>query len=215
MYSGELELQAKRKALAVLQDEIGKLLNAGRALLTIYSMVLNGDGNGVRVNLERIKSTEDEIENLRRKITMDISEIGSLMVNREELLRTIYLMDEIAGHMSGIAFRLSALRPDIFKSIDAEVQALLDLVLDELFKLNEMARALSMNPMTIIEMGPAVQRLEKQIDDRYRALVVNGLSNVTDTRDMILLKDVLDGVEGMADKCLEASDHMVILALNM
>ncbi len=30
MYSGELEVQAKRKAIAVLQDEINRLVNASR-----------------------------------------------------------------------------------------------------------------------------------------------------------------------------------------
>jgi predicted phosphate transport protein (TIGR00153 family) len=215
MYSGELELQAKRKALAVLQDESSKLVNAGRSLVMTYNTILNNDTNGVHTSIERIKGIEEEIENLRRKITMDIYEIGSLMVNREELLKTIYLMDEIAGHMSGIAFRLSVLRADILKGIDKEVQSLLDLVLDEVFKLNEMARALSMNPMAVLEISPSVERLEKQIDDKYRALVVKVLSNLSDPKDLILLKDVLDGVEGMADKCLEVSDRMTILALNM
>jgi predicted phosphate transport protein (TIGR00153 family) len=215
MYSGELELQAKRKALAVLQDESSKLVNAGRSLVMTYNTILNNDTNGVHTSIERIKGIEEEIENLRRKITMDIYEIGSLMVNREELLKTIYLMDEIAGHMSGIAFRLSVLRADILKGIDKEVQSLLDLVLDEVFKLNEMARALSMNPMAVLDISPSVERLEKQIDDKYRALVVKVLSNLSDPKDLILLKDVLDGVEGMADKCLEVSDRMTILALNM
>ncbi len=215
MYSGELELQAKRKALAVLQDESSKLVNAGRSLVMTYNTILNNDTNGVHTSIERIKCIEEEIENLRRKITMDIYEIGSLMVNREELLKTIYLMDEIAGHMSGIAFRLSVLRADILKGIDKEVQSLLDLVLDEVFKLNEMARALSMNPMAVLDISPSVERLEKQIDDKYRALVVKVLSNLSDPKDLILLKDVLDGVEGMADKCLEVSDRMTILALNM
>jgi predicted phosphate transport protein (TIGR00153 family) len=215
MYSGELEVQAKRKALAVLQDESSKLVNAGRSLVMTYNTILNNDTNGVHTSIERIKGIEEEIENLRRKITMDIYEIGSLMVNREELLTTIYLMDEIAGHMSGIAFRLSVLRADILKGIDKEVQSLLDLVLDEVFKLNEMARALSMNPMAVLDISPSVERLEKQIDDKYRALVVKVLSNLSDPKDLILLKDVLDGVEGMADKCLEVSDRMTILALNM
>jgi predicted phosphate transport protein (TIGR00153 family) len=215
MYSGEIEVQAKRKALAVLQDESSKLVNAARSLLNAYTMMLNEDNKGVHSSMERIKGIEEEIESLRRKITMDVYEIGSLMVNREELLRTIYLMDEIAGYMSGIAFRLSVLRANIFNGIDKDVQSLLDLLLDEIFKLNEMARALSVNPMVVIEMSPTVQRLEKQIDEKYRALVVKGLNNFTDSRDLILLKDVLDGIEGIADKCLDASDHMIILALNM
>ncbi len=35
MYSGELEVQAKRKAIAVLQDEINRILNASRELATL------------------------------------------------------------------------------------------------------------------------------------------------------------------------------------
>nr|AIE95538.1 hypothetical protein [uncultured marine thaumarchaeote AD1000_66_F10] len=40
MYSGELEVQAKRKAIAVLQDEINRILNAGRALSTLPKMIV-------------------------------------------------------------------------------------------------------------------------------------------------------------------------------
>jgi hypothetical protein len=35
------------------------------------------------------------------------------------------------------------------------------------------------------------------------------------TKDILLLKDVVEGVEGMADKCQEASDSITILALSM
>ena len=40
MYSGELEVQAKRKALAVLQDEINRILNASRVLSTLPKMLV-------------------------------------------------------------------------------------------------------------------------------------------------------------------------------
>jgi len=40
MYSGELEVQAKRKAVAVLQDEINRILNAARELATLPEMVV-------------------------------------------------------------------------------------------------------------------------------------------------------------------------------
>ena len=43
MYSGELEVQAKRKALAVLQDEINRILNAGRVLSTLPKMLVVKD----------------------------------------------------------------------------------------------------------------------------------------------------------------------------
>jgi len=216
MYSGELEVQAKRKALAVLQDEITKLLNSARDLSSVYALLIKGDSKGLQVYLERMRNTEEEVENLRRKITRDVSEIGSLMMNREDILRTAYVMDEIAGYMSGVAFRLSTIRPTVLKKeFDTEIQSLIDMVVEELFKLNEMARALSINPLTAIEIAPAVQKLERQVDDKYRALVIKALNDVTNVKDMLLLKDVLEGIEGMADKCLETSDSFTILALSM
>ncbi len=216
MYSGELEVQAKRKTLAVLQDEITKLLNSARDLSAIYGLLIKGDVKGVQTYLERIQNTEEEVENLRRKITRDVSEIGSLMMNREDILRTAYLMDEIAGYMSGVAFRLSMIKPTVLKKeFDAEIQSLIDMVVEELFKLNEMARALSINPINAIEIAPAVQKLERQVDDKYRTLVIKTLNDVSSVRDMLMLKDVLEGIEGMADKCLEASDAFTILALSM
>ena len=216
MYSGELEVQAKRKALAVLQDEITKLVNSARDLSSVYSLLIKGDSKGLQVYLDRMRNAEEDVENLRRKITRDVSEIGSLMVNREDILRTAYLMDEIAGYMSGIAFRLSTIKPAVLKKeFDTEIQSLIDMVVEELFKLNEMARALSINPLTAIEIAPAVQKLERQVDDKYRALIVKTLNDVGSVKDMLLLKDVIEGIEGMSDKCLEASDSFTILALSM
>jgi len=40
MYSGELEVQAKRKAIAVLQDEINRILNAARELATLPELMI-------------------------------------------------------------------------------------------------------------------------------------------------------------------------------
>jgi len=40
MYSGELEGQAKRKAIAVLQDEINRILNASRELATLPELMM-------------------------------------------------------------------------------------------------------------------------------------------------------------------------------
>ncbi len=216
MYSGELEVQAKRKALAVLQEEITKLLNAGRDLSSVYSHLIEGDSKTLQVYLEKMRNAEDEVENLRRKITRDVSEIGSLMMNREDILRTAYLMDEIGGYMSGVAFRLSVLRPSVLKKeFDSEIQLLVDLVVEELFRLNEMARALSINPLTALEIAPEVQKLERQVDEKYRLLTIKALNDVSNVKDLLLLKDVLEGIEGTADKCLETSDSFTILALSM
>ena len=90
MYSGELEVQAKRKAIAVLQDEINRILNASRALSTLPGMIVKKDKTGINDTLEQISTIEEEVENLRRKITRDVADVGGLIMNRENLLNTAY-----------------------------------------------------------------------------------------------------------------------------
>ena len=217
MYSGELEVQAKRKALAVLHDEINRILNSARDLSTLFAFIMKGDDKEVQVCLERMTCAEEVIENLRRKITREVAEIGSLMVSREDVLRTAYIVDDIAGFITGIAFRLSNIRTSSLKkgNFDDDLRDLIGMTVDAIFKLNEMARALSINPASVIELAQEVQKLERQIDAKYRSIIIKVLNELAVTKDILLLKDVVEGIEGMADKCQEASDSITILALSM
>jgi len=108
MYSGELEVQAKRKAIAVLQDEINRILNASRELATLPELMIKKDKKGIKNVLEQISTIEDEVENLRRKITREVADVGGLIMNRENLLNTAYTMDEIAGYITGLVLALTS-----------------------------------------------------------------------------------------------------------
>lgn len=217
MYSGELEVQAKRKALAVLQDEITRILNSARDLSTLTTSLTKGDDKDIQHCLERMRNTEEEVENLRRKITREVAEIGSLMANREDILRTAYIIDDIAGYISGVAFRLANMKASTLKkaSFDDDMKQLVGMVVDTIFKLNEMGRALSINPANAIDIAQEVQKMERQVDAKYRAVIVKALNEFSATKDLLLLKDAVEGIEGMVDKCQEASDSFTILALSM
>jgi len=217
MYSGELEVQAKRKALAVLHDEINRILNSARELSALSASLISGDVKDIQTSIERMRTSEEEVENLRRKITREVAEIGSLMVYREDVLRTAYLMDDIAGYISGVAFRLANMKITSLKKakFDEDLKQLIGMVVDAIFKLNDMARALSINPGSTIEIAQDVQKLERQVDSRYRSIIIKALNEISVTKDLLLFKDAIEGIEGMADKCQEASDSLTILALSM
>lgn len=217
MYSGELEVQAKRKALAVLHDGINRILNSARELSALSASLISGDVKDIQTSIERMRTAEEEVENLRRKITREVAEIGSLMVYREDVLRTAYLMDDIAGYISGVAFRLANMKITSLKKekFDEDLKQLIGMVVDAIFKLNDMARALSINPGSTIEIAQDVQKLERQVDSRYRAIIIKALNEISVTKDLLLFKDAIEGIEGMADKCQEASDSLTILALSM
>jgi len=217
MYNGELEVQAKRKALAVLHDEITHILNAARDLSSLTDSIIKGTNKETELSLVRMKNAGEEVENLRRKMTREISDTGSLMVYREDVLRTAYIMDDIAGYITGIAFRLSNIKIATLKKgkFDEDISELINMVVEAIFKLNEMARALSINPSSTIELAQEVQNIERKVDNSYRKVVIKALNEIPNTKDLLLVKDAVEGIEGMADKCQAASDSLTILALSM
>lgn len=217
MYSGELEVQAKRKALAVLQDEINRILNAVRDLSSLPDLIIKSDKAEVKQVLERIKNTEDEVEALRRKITREIADVGGLMMNRENLLNTAYTMDEIAGYITGIAFKLSNIKGATLKKekIEKDLGELIEQAVDQIYKINEIVRALGGNATVAIDLAHEAQKIERMVDEKYRALTIKVLDEVTTTKELMLLKDVVEGIEEMSDKCLQVSDSFILLALSL
>ena len=217
MYSGELEVQAKRKAIAVLQDEINRILNAARELVKLPEMIVKKDKAGIKKTLEQISTIEDEVENLRRKITREVADVGGLIMNRENLLNTAYTMDEIAGYITGIAFKLSNIKASTLKSskIDKDLTKLIELVVDEIYKLNEIIRSLNSSTANAIELAQETQTIEREIDSRYRQATIVLLSEVTNIKELLLIKDVIEGIEEMADKCQRVSDSFIMLALSL
>ena len=217
MYSGELEVQAKRKAIAVLQDEINRILNAARELATLPDLMVKKDKSGIKNALEQIATIEDEVENLRRKITREVAEVGGLIMNRENLLNTAYTMDEIAGYITGVAFKISNVKAATLKSskMDKDITKLIELVVDEIYKLNEIIRSLNTNATNAIDLAQETQAIEREIDTKYRQATIKILSEVTNTKELLLLKDAIEGIEEMADKCQRVSDSFILLALSL
>lgn len=217
MYSGELEVQAKRKAIAVLQDGINRILNASRELATLTEALMKKDKKGIKNTLEQISTIEEEVENLRRKITREVADVGGLIMNRENLLNTAYTMDEIAGYITGIAFKLSNVKITTLKSskLDKDIAELISLVVDEVYKLNEIIRSLNTNTANAIELAQETQTIEREIDIKYRDATIKLLNEVKDPKELLLIKDVIEGIEEMSDKCQRVSDSFILLALSL
>ena len=217
MYSGELEVQAKRKAVAVLQDEINRILNASRELSSLPELLVKKNKADVKAKLEQISSLEDEVENLRRKITRDVADVGGLIMNRENILNTAYTMDEIAGYITGIAFKLSNIKVKTLttKDFDKELTELIELVVDQVYKLNEIIRSLNTDSTKSVEFAQETQKIEREIDIKYRNMSIKALDTISNTKELLLMKDIIEGIEEMADKCQEVSDSFILLALSI
>ena len=217
MYSGALEDQAKRKATSILQDEITRILQATRDLSTMPDLMAKKDKEGLEMLLSQISDIENEVESHRRKITKEMADVGGLIMNRENILNTAYTIDEIGGHITGIAFKLSNVKPTTLKNskLEKELTEMLDLVVGEVQKLSEVARYINTNSSEAISLAQETQEIEREIDTKYRKATIKAMNNITNPAELILMKDVIEGIEEMADKCQEVSDLFIMLAFSL
>ena len=125
-------------------------------------------------------------------------------------------MDEIAGYITGIAFKLSNVKSSTLKSskLDKDLTELISLVVDEVYKLNQIIRSLNSDSTKSIELAQDTQKIEREIDIKYRQMVMKALE-ISTTKELLLLKDIIEGIEEMADKCQEVSDSFILLALSL
>lgn len=217
MSGPENEIQARRRTVVVLQDEMRRVLDAARVLLDEHTAVLKGDRMGVGAAMEKVKKAEEDVVMLRSALIRELSQVGTLLVNREDLLRAAFSVENIFGHVNGIAFKMSQLPKGTAKSKRNRdvINELLGLLIDAISKLNECVRALSINPDQSIQMAAQVQQTESMIDARYREAMATTMKHSTGVKELIVLKEVLQSIEDCADATLSAANAGTILALGL
>ena len=64
-------------------------------------------------------------------------------------------------------------------------------------------------------MAQETQGIEREIDIKYSQATIKILTEISNTKELLLMKDVIEGIEEMADKCQRVSDSFILLALSL
>jgi uncharacterized protein Yka (UPF0111/DUF47 family) len=203
--------------VVVLQDEMRRVLDATRVLLEEFNAVAKGEKAQVAASLEKVRQAAGDVVTLRTALIRELSQVGTLLVNREDILRGAFAVEEIFGHVSGVAFKLSQLQRSSAKDrkYNEAIAQLLGLLIDGISKLNESIRALSINPEQAIQMSAQVQQIEGSIDDIYREAAAMVMKTADNVKELITVKEVVEAIEDCADAMLAAANASTILALGM
>ena len=217
MYEGEAELRAKRKTLSLLTDESRKVVEGVRIILNAYNELLNGDKESINSWIEEAKKVEDDVERSRRSLIKELMSMGNIVMNREDVLRSAYSIEEIVDYVYSITFRLGQVDPKLFKkfNIAKEVEELILMAIDAVQKMSEVVRMLTINPQKVPDVAVEVENIEKEIDIKYRLLSMRLPPTISNAPGGFLVLDLLDRIETLSDVCLKATDAVTILALGM
>lgn len=193
-------------------DESRKSVDAVRQL---SQMMFNDSGR--EDSHSKIEQIRLDIKGSRRALTRGLAEMGSMIMNKEDIMRAAYEIEELVDLIDGTAFRVKQVDIKSVRKagIDADISQLLDKLVEIVIKMNEMVRVLQMNSEKASELLPAVETAENEIDQIYRQLLLNVFGSVNDIKFLILIKDILERLDRIADLSLSIADNIVIVSIGL
>ena len=214
----ETEQRVKRRALSACRDSLRKVLDVNRKIPQMAEFFLKDDKEAARNLFIEIKKDEEEVVKSRRLVSQELSEIGAILLSREDFLRFTNLSSEIGDFSEGIAYYLLEIMEHKWKlpeDIKKDLLKLTDAVLESVLKLREVMMVLTYGSAKTLEKATDVEIAERTVDDLFRALTIKTLNSKLDTPVLLLFRDILQLLENSADKAEDAADAARMLSFTM
>ncbi len=214
----ETEERVKRRALNACQDNLRKVVDVSRKIPQLVECFASGDKENVRRLFTEIRTGEEEVVKARRMVSQELSEIGAILIAREDFLRFTNLSSEISDFSEGIAYYLVEIMEhnwNISSDVKKDLLKLSLAVLDSVLKLRETMMVLNYGSQKTLEKAKDVEIAERIVDDQYRALTIKVLNGKLDVPVLLLLRDVLQLLENSADKAEDAADAARMISFIM
>jgi uncharacterized protein Yka (UPF0111/DUF47 family) len=202
--------------LDICQTHARNVVEITRQLVVLLDNMAENKPKLAKENYQNILKTLEENEKNKTTFLNEVASVGSLLISREDFLRLLFRLGEVAEYCEGIGFRLMGV-VDLKWKLDAKklgaVSQLMSTVLKEISKVRETLHALSFDADKAIETARAVEDLERQIDSESRRLDMELLSGKMPLQTLLLFRDLVDRAERIADIGVDVVDHIRVLAL--
>jgi len=218
-FPSETEEQIRRIVLDICQDHIRKILESVRELTLMMDDFANKTSlNSLEQRLLKIRQLKEEASELKRALLRELAETGILLISREDLMRLVNQMNDIADLSEEGAFRINAMNN---RKITIEKELLNDLlnmaknVLKAVNALRETVLSLKFSRDRTIDLAKNVEAAEYVVDEIYRNIDTKIIDMKMDISYKLFLREVSLVFENIADKAEDAIDSARILALSL
>ncbi len=202
--------------LDLCQVHARNVVEITRQLVVLLDNLADQKPKLAKENYENILKTLEENERNKATFLNEVASVGSLLISREDFLRLLFKLGEVAEYCEAMAFRLMGVVDLKWKLDNKRIEAvshLMSSVLKEISKVRETLHSLSFDAEKAIETARAVEDLERQIDAESRQLDMDLLSSKLPLQALLFFRDLVDRAEKIADIGVDVVDHIRVLAL--
>lgn len=212
----ETEANIRRRMLDLCQVHARNVVEIARQLALLMDNLAANKPKLARENYDNILKTLEENEKNKTTFLNEVASVGSLLISREDFLRLLFRMGEIAEYCEAMGFRLMGVVDMKWKLDTKKLQSISELmgsVLKEVSKVRETLHSLAFDPDKAIDTARGVEELERQIDAESRKLDMELLASKLPLQMLLFFRDLVDREERIADIGVDVVDHIRVLAL--
>jgi len=203
-----LEMADRQMTLAIdTVIELEKAINAA----------LNGNKLEAIASFNKLSTAEHEIDELRRIVMEELTRGNLQSKDREDIMHLVKRLDQMADHVKdasrAVILLLEAEVPKAMWEQFAETAKDLVVCAKTLLKAIE---NLGTDPANAMELAKQIDKIESQVDEKYlksKAMLLQ-ISNETTAATLLLLKDLIEEMEHVADACDDTADYVRILTVS-
>ena len=198
------------------QKQITKAIRTVTELKEIIIAFPEGKSTKMEERIETLFLNEAEIDELRRLVFGALSKRGLPSKYREDLMHVVKRLDVMADHVKDSARNIKIL---LGTKVPKEIWDTCVRIAEALVKgsvlLSTAIEMLGINPPQAMEFSKKVDEQEHIVDDEYlkaKALLLKYDKELS-VATLLLLKDLLECLERIADTCADTADYIRVLAI--
>jgi len=209
---------AKRKetkALATVQRHLALTTGIVEDLEKAIRAAIKGDLKEMQTCIERVANSEKEADRLRRNVMDEISTGELSPTDREDLMDLVKRVDMVADWSREFTRILGAIPMEYVPTSikDASIEMVVS-VKQCTISLQKCVNKMMTKPEEALQAADAVEREEEKVDDIHeKARVLLGKENLPRAGIAVLVGQLFEAIEMIADSCEDACDQVRVITV--
>lgn len=206
----------RSKVLDIAHRQMTLAIDTVKELEKSVNAALNGNKEEAKLSFERLSLVEHEIDELRRTVFEELTRGSLPFKDREDIMHLVKRLDVMADHVKDSGRSVMVL---LEAKVVREIwEQFVEIAKDLVACSTTLRKALDMlgtNPSEARELSKKVDEVESMVDEKYlktKALLLKHADRM-DSATLMLLRDLLESMEHVADSCDDTADYIRILTV--
>ncbi len=192
------------------KGHLGKIIELTRSFHKYGEAFASNNSEEVKRCFDEIFKLEREADNEKEKIISEVSKGPFHPMDREDLIRLVLTMDDIAANIKSASRKLLYLDPTgIPENVKKRLIELSDLILDIVLMLEKALDSLIQGSKETLKRADAVERKEEEIDEFRSELIMEILKwgdEEGKISSLLMLKEAVENLENASDRAEDVAD---------